>query len=172
VYLNFFNRAPDAEGKAYWLEVMDKGWVSIANAAYAVLGGAQNEDARIIDNKVAAASYFTQSLNTAEKQEAYNEAGNNGVGGEAKSGAIQSGGNKQSIAACLSLAPDTSGERVPRQGWERGQRGGLSGFQSYRRFRAAWNDALSWPCRATLPRQAWEGTASGSASPGKVFPPL
>jgi hypothetical protein len=39
-------------------------------------------------------------------------------------------------------------------------------------LRAAWNDALSWPCRATLPRQAGEGTASGSASFGKVFPPF
>jgi hypothetical protein len=38
-----------------------------------------------------------------------------------RAGAIQSGGNKQSIAACRSLAPDPSGERVPRQGQERGR---------------------------------------------------
>jgi hypothetical protein len=38
-----------------------------------------------------------------------------------------------------------------------------------RRFRAAWNDSLSRPCRATLSPQGGEGTASGGASSGQFF---
>jgi hypothetical protein len=80
----------------------------------------------------------------------------------------KSGGNRRSTAACRPLVPETSGERVPRQGRERGQRGALS-ISSEKKspsLRSAGNDALSRPCRATLPRPAGEGTASAGASFG------
>ncbi|MDR2637763.1 MAG: hypothetical protein LBB55_05435 [Zoogloeaceae bacterium] len=39
----------------------------------------------------------------------------------------------------------------------------------YPALRAAWNNSLSRPCRATLSPQGGEGTVSGGASPGKLL---
>ncbi|MCL2022290.1 MAG: hypothetical protein FWG81_09510, partial [Betaproteobacteria bacterium] len=60
------------------------GWITIANVAYEVLGGAQNEDFDIIVNKVCATNIFTNALNTLKKVEAYNHAGPMGLGTRAK----------------------------------------------------------------------------------------
>ena len=84
VYKNLFGRAPETKGLNYWSQQMDAGWVSIANVAYEILGGAQNEDAIIIENKVKAANMFTGALNTWQKADAYNEAGPNGLADVAK----------------------------------------------------------------------------------------
>jgi Ca2+-binding RTX toxin-like protein len=89
---------------------MDKGWVNVANAAYVMLDGAKNEDARIIDNKVAAASYFTLSLDSTEKQEAYNEAGNNGVGDKAKSWLANVNESIQSLDLAKQVLPSCTEE--------------------------------------------------------------
>ena len=84
VYRHLFGRDPEPEGLNYWSAQMEAGWVTIANVAYEVLGGARNEDFDIIVNKVLAANAFTGALDTTEKIEAYNNAGPNGLGNEAK----------------------------------------------------------------------------------------
>gem|GEM_PF-3546878 len=84
VYRHLFGRDPEPEGLNYWSAQMEAGWVTIANVAYEVLGGARNEDFDIIQNKVLAANAFTGTLDTPEKIEAYNNAGPNGLGNEAK----------------------------------------------------------------------------------------
>ncbi|MCL2020748.1 MAG: DUF4214 domain-containing protein [Betaproteobacteria bacterium] len=84
VYQNLFGRLPEYEGLSYWLAQMDAGWITIANVAYEVLGGAQNEDFDIIVNKARTANMFTAALNTPEKTEAYNDAGPIGLGNRAK----------------------------------------------------------------------------------------
>ncbi|MCL2022149.1 MAG: hypothetical protein FWG81_08725, partial [Betaproteobacteria bacterium] len=63
---------------------MEAGWVTIANVAYEVLGGARNEDFDIIQNKVLAANAFTGALDTPPEIEAYNNAGPMGMGSTAK----------------------------------------------------------------------------------------
>jgi len=84
VYQNLFGRAPDGEGLTYWSTQMSAGHITIANVAYEVLGGARNEDAEIIKNKTLAANAFTSALDTQQKVDAYNNAGPNGLGNEAK----------------------------------------------------------------------------------------
>jgi hypothetical protein len=86
--------------------------------------------------------------------------------------AIKSGGDRRSEAPPPAF-PSPPRLRGPWQGRERGQRGVVR----FRRQRTeslrhqSRNDALSRPCRATLPRRAGEGKASAGASSG-VFPPL
>jgi len=84
VYLNLFGRLPEPAGLNYWTGQMNAGWVSVANVAHEVLGGARNEDATIIQNKVTASNMFTDALNTPQKIEAYNRAGEIGLGNAAK----------------------------------------------------------------------------------------
>jgi hypothetical protein len=84
VYQNLFARTPEPMGLTYWTTQMDAGYVTIANVAYEVLGGAQNEDREIIANKTRAASLFTGSLDTSPEVAAYNHAGSIGLGNAAK----------------------------------------------------------------------------------------
>lgn len=62
VYQNLFNRAPEATGLKFWTQKLDSGAVSVDQVAYTVMTAAQNSDKTIIDNKVAAADYFTNQL--------------------------------------------------------------------------------------------------------------
>jgi Ca2+-binding RTX toxin-like protein len=84
VYQNLFDRAPESAGLNYWIAQMDAGHVTIANVAYAVLGGARNKDLDIIVNKALAASMFTAALDTSQEIEAYNNANTIGLGNAAK----------------------------------------------------------------------------------------
>ena len=84
VYNNLFGRNPEPSGQTYWLAQMDAGYVTIANVAFAVLGGAQNEDLDTINNKVEVATAFTTALDTPAEIDAYNKAGTNGVADLAK----------------------------------------------------------------------------------------
>jgi hypothetical protein len=84
VYQHLFGRDPEPVGLAYWSMQMNMGWITIANVAYEVLGGARNEDFDIINNKVRATNMFTATLNTPQKVEAYNNAGPMGLGHLAK----------------------------------------------------------------------------------------
>ncbi|MCL2021559.1 MAG: DUF4214 domain-containing protein [Betaproteobacteria bacterium] len=85
VYQNLFGRPPETEGWDYWETQMNAGWVTISNAAYAILGGAQGTDLDTINNKTKAAQNFTNSLQGAILLiNAYAFAGNNNVGHLAK----------------------------------------------------------------------------------------
>ena len=62
VYQQLFNREPDAEGKAYWVDVVSKGHASVADVAIAVLGGAQGSDRALSDLRQQAADSFTAEV--------------------------------------------------------------------------------------------------------------
>ena len=51
VYDNLFNRTPDTEGLNYWVQQLDSNAVSKQNFILAVVNGALNSDATILDNK-------------------------------------------------------------------------------------------------------------------------
>src|SRR6185312_2801314 len=53
IYENLFNRAADAPGLAYWTAQLVSGAVSPGLMIEAIIGGAQNADATIMNNKVA-----------------------------------------------------------------------------------------------------------------------
>ncbi|MFW5734837.1 MAG: DUF4214 domain-containing protein, partial [Oceanidesulfovibrio sp.] len=67
IYQNMFNRAADADGKAYWVEQLKSGAVSpgafIATIADSAIQAA-GDDAAVLENnnKAAAAEYFTNQL--------------------------------------------------------------------------------------------------------------
>ncbi|MCL2022701.1 MAG: DUF4214 domain-containing protein, partial [Betaproteobacteria bacterium] len=84
VYQNLFGRAPETEGWNYWEAQMNAGWVTIGNAAYEILGGAQGTDLTTITYKTTAAQVFTDGLETQAEIESYARAGDNGVGHLAK----------------------------------------------------------------------------------------
>jgi hypothetical protein len=59
VYLNLFNRSPDQAGKTYWSGLLNSGAISRANAALAILGGAQGSDIDTIATKLNFSRAFT-----------------------------------------------------------------------------------------------------------------
>ncbi|HWW47093.1 MAG TPA: DUF4214 domain-containing protein [Xanthobacteraceae bacterium] len=73
IYQNLFGRAPDEEGKAYWLEQLESRGndpqaigqfiLDIISGSYAE--GANPNDSKHVENKVAAAEYFTGVLEEA-----------------------------------------------------------------------------------------------------------
>ncbi len=81
VYQNLFGRAPEIEGLTYWVTQLDQGKLAIGNIADAINKGAQGTDAIIITNKVAAATAFTDALDTTAEVVAY--AGLNSTGSAA-----------------------------------------------------------------------------------------
>lgn len=64
VYLNLFNRLPDAEGKSYWLQFLEDAANPNAVGSFilAVINGAIGEDVAIINNKITAAHNFTSEI--------------------------------------------------------------------------------------------------------------
>lgn len=62
IYQGLFDKAPDAKGKQFYIDGFKDGRFSAADLAYRILQGAQNEDKRAIDNKLAAANFFTRTV--------------------------------------------------------------------------------------------------------------
>ena len=69
IYTNFLGRPTDTAGLQYWVEEIDNGRVSQANAIIAIINGAKANqtaqgliDAKLIANKTAVSSYFSQTL--------------------------------------------------------------------------------------------------------------
>ena len=71
VYTNLFGRAPESAGLEYWAQGLDAGLFTIDDAVTAIAVGAQGADSQSYDNKVIAATLFTDSLDTDEKIRAY-----------------------------------------------------------------------------------------------------
>ncbi len=61
VYLNLFNRSLDNEGKLYWSGQLAAG-KPIGRVIIDIISGAQGDDAVIVANKVAVASYYTSEV--------------------------------------------------------------------------------------------------------------
>lgn len=71
VYQNLFGRPAEVAGLTYWVGQLDNGALKIGNIADAINKGAQGTDADIIANKVAAASAFTEALDSTAEIVAY-----------------------------------------------------------------------------------------------------
>ena len=72
VYHNLYNRDPDGPGQSYWVDLLNRGAITRANAAVAIMAGAQGTDSQLIGMKIQAARSFTASLDTPSKTAAYN----------------------------------------------------------------------------------------------------
>ena len=71
IYINVLNRTPDAEGLNFWVNAIDHGGLTRANASFSIMAGALantspqgRRDAALIDRRIAAATHFTSSLST------------------------------------------------------------------------------------------------------------
>ncbi len=62
LFQQMFNRIPDRDGLAFWVNAIDTGSITLAQSALAIVEGAQNEDAIILANKVAGAVYYTEEV--------------------------------------------------------------------------------------------------------------
>nr|WP_229634265.1 DUF4214 domain-containing protein [Duganella qianjiadongensis] len=71
IYQNLFNRPAEAAGAAYWSDLLDRGVLTRAGAALAIMSGAQGSDMTTVNNKTSVAVSFTASLTTAQLQAAY-----------------------------------------------------------------------------------------------------
>lgn len=57
-YHNLFNRVPDADGLAYWVEQLSTGAISQSNMLIAIINGAQGADVTIMANKTIVGGAF------------------------------------------------------------------------------------------------------------------
>ena len=71
VYRNLFGRAAEADGKAYWVNLLNAGLITRASAAIQIMAGAQTSDRDVVNKKVAVATSFTSALNTQQRELAY-----------------------------------------------------------------------------------------------------
>lgn len=74
IYQNVLGREADAEGFAFWTNALATGQVTKANAAASITAAAlklEGEDAQTVQNKLAVATAFTDSLDTPSKFNAY-----------------------------------------------------------------------------------------------------
>jgi len=73
IYANMFARgASTTDGRSYWLDLLNKGSVSINTIVDEVAKGAKGTDLTAVENKVEAASAFTAALDTEAEQAGYN----------------------------------------------------------------------------------------------------
>jgi hypothetical protein len=66
LYLNLFGHDADVGGLDYWAHGLLNGNFTVDQAAAVIAGGAQGSDLQIFGLRVAAASYFTHALDTAD----------------------------------------------------------------------------------------------------------
>jgi hypothetical protein len=78
IYNNVLNRAPDAEGKAFWVNAINSGALTRPNASLSIMAGALLnstpqglEDGKLVRNRIIVGGNFTAALNTPEKAAAY-----------------------------------------------------------------------------------------------------
>jgi len=64
VYSNLFNRSPDFDGFNYWLNELESGTIIRSVFIQAVINGALNSDAQIINNKTEVGLYFANKGNS------------------------------------------------------------------------------------------------------------
>lgn len=71
IYMNTFNREPEAEGLAYWIGQIQSGAISKAQAAWTIQQSAGTEDSKTVQHKLAAANAFTSQIDTAAEIAGY-----------------------------------------------------------------------------------------------------
>jgi len=62
IYAQLFNRAPDTDGMAYWMNAINKGQASMADVALSILRGARGSDATLSQLRQQAADAFTAEV--------------------------------------------------------------------------------------------------------------
>lgn len=62
LYQQMFNRDPEPEGLAFWVDAIDTGVYTLAQSALAIANGAQGSDITILTNKISAAVYYTDQV--------------------------------------------------------------------------------------------------------------
>ncbi len=62
IYRQLFNRDPEPAGRAFYVNLLDSGAKTLQSITLDVLYGAQNEDARIVANKLLVAGFFTDEV--------------------------------------------------------------------------------------------------------------
>ncbi len=79
IYNNVLNRAPDFDGLVFWVNAINSGSLTKANASLAIMAGAINNtsaqgqiDAAVLANKVVIATNFTAAIDTGAELNAYN----------------------------------------------------------------------------------------------------
>ncbi|MGO2132608.1 MAG: DUF4214 domain-containing protein [Halomonas sp.] len=71
LYEQLFNRSADLPGLQFYTGVLNSGSKTLAEIAYEIANGAQNDDKVALDNKLAVADEFTAGLSTTEAVLAY-----------------------------------------------------------------------------------------------------
>ena len=71
VYQNLFGRGATDSGAKFWIDGLDKKTITIADVVTAVAAGAQGTDKTAFNNKVIAATQFTDALDTAAEKAGY-----------------------------------------------------------------------------------------------------
>lgn len=71
IYAQLFNRPPEEAGRSWWAQEIDAGRVTLPAAALAILNGAAGADLALINQKVAAAQLFTDTLQGMGMSHAY-----------------------------------------------------------------------------------------------------
>ncbi len=61
IYSNLFNRAPQDNEELYWVKELDNHHISRNNMILAVINGARNKDATVLDNKTTVALHYMDS---------------------------------------------------------------------------------------------------------------
>jgi hypothetical protein len=73
IYANMFARgASTTDGRSYWVDLLNKGTVGVSTIVAEVANGAKGTDATAVENKVEAATAFTNALDTEAEQAGYN----------------------------------------------------------------------------------------------------
>lgn len=72
IYSNLFNRVADATGREYWVDLLNKGTIKVDYIVADVARAGLNTDKESIENKVTAATAFTNALDTAVEIAGYN----------------------------------------------------------------------------------------------------
>jgi len=71
IYQNLFGRSAEPSGLTYWAVRLENGTFNVGNIAVSIMVGAQNDDKKVIDNKVVVATEFTAALDTTAEILAY-----------------------------------------------------------------------------------------------------
>ncbi|WP_420473109.1 DUF4214 domain-containing protein [Noviherbaspirillum sp. ST9] len=71
IYNNLFGRSAEPSGLTYWAVRLENGTFNVGNIATSILVGAQNDDKKVVDNKVVVATEFTAALDTTAEILAY-----------------------------------------------------------------------------------------------------
>lgn len=62
IYRQMFGRDPDPGGKAFYLDQLNRGLMTLQTITLNIMNGAQGDDLTVINNRVEVAEYFTQKL--------------------------------------------------------------------------------------------------------------